>query len=265
METGLFIGLGLLLAFGVGHILNRYLRVGLMNKSTLFVKKISNAHREILVKNFRFYGHLPDKSKQLFERRVAKFITLKNFVPRNFEKVTEEMKVLIAASAIQLTFGFPQVFLSYFKNIIIFPDQFYSHAGKNYHKGEVNPKVKAIVLSWKHFSEGYASSEGVNLGLHEMAHALQLENIVMNREYNFLHQDAINQWQLLAENEIAKIKAGSAPIFREYGSTNVDEFFAVAVELFFERPKDFMNYSAELYKALANLLKQDPIRLYDRL
>lgn len=221
--------------------------------------------RAILEKHFRFYHFLPLKSRRIFEHRVAKFIRLKEFIPRQMDEITLEMKVLIAASAIQLTFGFPKIFLSYFKYIIVFPDQFFSNANQRYHKGEVNPGAKAIVLSWRHFVQGYADSEGVNLGLHEMAHALQLENIVMNYEYDFLDAEAIRNWQELASTEIARMREGQESLFRAYGSTNHLEFFAVAVENFFERPEEFAAYSYPMYKAMSDLIRQDPLLLYKKL
>ncbi|MFY0605720.1 MAG: zinc-dependent peptidase [Cyclobacteriaceae bacterium] len=262
METLPAIGLGVIIAYVIGRYFHKH---GLGRKVFNMVKPLNAAQKAILINHFRFYGYLPPKSQRIFEKRVAKFMALKEFIPRNMSAVTEEMKVLISASAIQLTFGFPNVFLSYFKHIIVFPDQFYSNEGRNFHKGEVNPKVQAVVLSWKHFVEGYAGSEGINLGLHEMAHALRLENIVMNQEYNFLNPEAILQWQVLADQQMALVKSGETLFFRNYGSTDKEEFFAVAVELFFERPGDFMNYSSQLYKALANVLNQDPIRLYKKL
>ena len=226
---------------------------------------LKKGHQKTLARHFKFYQVLPKKSQKIFEYRVAKFMILKDYIPRQMESVTEEMKVLIAASAIQLTFGFPRVFLSYFKYIIVYPDQFFSTTAQRYHKGEVNPKAKAIVLSWRHFTEGYAQAEGQNLGLHEMAHALELENKVMNHEYDFLDSDAIDAWQRLAALEIKKLREGGGSIFREYGGTNHHEFFAVTVEYFFERPGDFMDYHRDLYRAMANLLRQDPIRLYSKI
>ena len=261
MISGIVIALGGLFGLGIyyllfGNLLSEATMAGLRIKGGL-----NSAQKEKLNSHFQFYQQLPPKSKALFEYRVAKFIRMKEFVPRNMTHVTEEMQVLIAASAIQLTFGYPKVFLSYFRYVIVFPDQFFSNSGQRYHKGEVNPKAKAIVLSWKHFVEGYSKSDGVNLGLHEMAHALQLENIVMNDEYDFLDSEAIKHWQALASAEIVRIQNDAASFFREYGASNHAEFFAVAVENFFERPVAFHDYQPALYSALARLLKQDPMLL----
>ena len=173
--------------------------------------------KRILGKYFGYYRSLPLKSKRIFEYRVDRFIKLTQFVPREMEEVSREMKVLISASAVQIAFGFADVFLSHFERIIVYPDQYFSNAGQRYHKGEVNPAMGVIVLSWKHFVEGYAYDEGVNLGLHEMAHALQLENIILNDEFGFMSDDDVESWQQLAQKEIELIQSDQSHFFRKYG------------------------------------------------
>lgn len=222
---------------------------------------LSAKHRDFLVKNFVFYQNLPPKSKKIFERRVALFISSKKFIPRQMDRVTWEMKVLISASAVQLTFGFPKVNLSWFRYILIYPETFYSKANQKHHKGEVNPKAKTIVLSWRYFVEGYLKPDGRNLGLHEMAHALRLENRIMNAEYNFLDHEILEEWEVRASHTMKEIKAGTENFFRRYGSVNNEEFFAVAVENFFERPIEFNERHPKTYRTLCRLLRQDPVLL----
>ena len=175
--------------------------------------------------------------------------------------MTDEMKVLISASAIQLTFGFPKVRLSHFRNILVYPDAYYSTINRTYHRGEVNPRLSAIVLSWKSFVEGYIDEDGRNLGLHEMAHALRLENKITNDEYDFLDAGALHDWELRATHTMREIDEGREEFFREYGAVNREEFFAVAVENFFERSALFSEKHPLTYSTLCNLLRQDPASL----
>ena len=49
--------------------------------------------------------------------------------------------------------------------------------------------------------------------------------------------------------------------WRSYGGVSIDEFFAVAIENFFERPVGFHQEHPRLYKFTVLLLRQDPIRL----
>lgn len=129
------------------------------------------------------------------------------------------------------------------------------------HRGEVNPAAKTIALSWKDFAMGYLKKDGRNLGLHEMAHALRLENRVKNQEYNFLDKDALEQWEKCAHLTMEEINKGQETFFRAYGGVNNEEFFAVAVENFFERPISFKEKHPLTYSTLCNLLRQDPVLL----
>lgn len=50
--------------------------------------------------------------------------------------------------------------------------------------------------------------------------------------------------------------------FRTYAFHNKMEFFAVAVEHFFETPACFKNDIPELYKIMCQMLNQDPTVIY---
>lgn len=225
---------------------------------TILPVNLKPQHKEYLEKYFSFYVQLPPQSKKIFEKRLAYFMEAKEFIPREMIAVSWEMQVLISAAAIQLTFGFPRVYLSHFEYILVYPGRFYSRSTQTFNQGEVNPMAKSIVIGWKFFVEGYLKKDGRNLGLHEMAHALRLENRIMNQEFNFLDEDILRAWELRATNTMNEIKDGRETFFREYGATDNEEFFAVAVENFFERPTEFSEKHPLTYQTLCNLLKQDP-------
>ncbi|MEQ9374543.1 MAG: zinc-dependent peptidase [Imperialibacter sp.] len=218
--------------------------------------------RPHIEKHFDYYRRLPPVYKIEFENKLIEFIDRKDFTPRQMQSVTEEMKVLISAAATQLTFGLPDIYLENFSRILVYPDDYYSTIFKRYHRGEVNLGGGIIVLSWKGFVSGYADgTDGLNLGLHEMAHALKLENGIFNEEYNFFDEGVLQEWTTIARNTIAEIREGTETFFRSYGGVSIDEFFAVAIENFFERPIDFQLEHPRLYKFTVLLLRQDPIRL----
>ncbi len=226
----------------------------------LINRKIKPSYKKILIAYFRYYHTLSDKNKLHFEKRVQKFIDIKRFDPRgSFTKVTDEMVVLIAASAIQLTFGYPGVYFKHFWRILIYPENYYSKITQHYHKGEVNSRG-FIVLSWEHFLKGYMDTgDGINLALHEMAHALRLENSIKNDEYDFIDHAALKEFDRLGKLETAKIHKGTANFFRKYASQNPDEFFSIAIENFFERPLAFKAHNHALYMATAKVLRQNPL------
>ncbi len=239
------------------YLLKQYLKYRKATESLVAEEVV----RQILNPYFVYYKNLGQQDKAEFIQRVQLFIGRKVFIPRMFKVVTDEMKVLIAASAVQLTFGLPQISLQHFKRIIIYPDYYYSTINKQRHKGEVNPKAQAIVLSWKNFVKGYlVPDDSFNLGLHEMAHALELENLIENDEYDFLHPKTWQKFQEEASKISNLIREGKHHFLRTYAGTNEKEFFAVSVENFFERPEAFRNEAPLLYSILVSLLNQDPLK-----
>ncbi|HLT71939.1 MAG TPA: zinc-dependent peptidase [Cyclobacteriaceae bacterium] len=217
-------------------------------------------YRELLQKYFRYYQGLSEQNKRAFEQRVCRFIYSKKFIPRGMKEIPLEMLVFVAAVAVQITFGLPNVRLTHFNKILVYPDNYYSRITQRYHKGEVNPAFGIIVLSWTNFMEGFLHAEdAINLGLHEMAHALRIENII-RKEHSFFEGsllDKLDEWC----KRICDDSTGSIAFFRPYACTNVHEFFSVAVENFFERPQQFKLELPELYSVMVGLLNQDPIAI----
>ena len=226
-----------------------------------WVLPVPQLYKDILQRYFPYYTLLSPVNKGKFERKVCNFLYSKRFIPRNIGEVTIEAKVLIAASAVQLTFGLPNIYLQHFDKILVYPNEYYSSITKKYHKGEVNPRFGIIVLSWKNFVEGYIKThDSINLGLHEMAHALRLENIIRNEEYKFFDERLVTRFDEYARGICRNLK-DYASFFRPYACTNEHEFFSVAIENFFERSALFEKEIPELYGILTRLLGQDPLKL----
>lgn len=222
------------------------------------VLPVPQAYRDILQKYFPYYKQLDELSKNKFAQKVCHFIYRKRFIPRNIDQVTIEAKVLIAATAVQLTFGLTDVYLHHFNKILVYPNDYYSSITKRFHKGEVNPRFGIIVISWQSFVDGFIyPTDAINLGLHEMAHALRLENIIRNDEYYFFDEGLVSQFDEHA-NKLCSVVNWNETFFRPYACANEHEFFSVAVENFFERPNEFKAAMPDLYGILSKLLNQDP-------
>src|SRR5690606_15807489 len=226
-----------------------------------WVLPVPQLYREILSRNFDYYRRLRAVDKPKFERKVCSFLYSKQFIPRQMDTVPIEARVLIAASAVQLTFGLPNVYLQHFDKILAYPNEYYSSITRQYHKGEVNPRFGIIVLSWRNFVEGYARPDHpLNVGLHEMAHALRLENIIRHSDFKFFDEALIEKFDRYARAVCEKPEE-RVPFFRPYACTNEHEFFSVAVENFFARPEAFSRELPELYDIMRRLLQQDPLKL----
>jgi MtfA peptidase len=226
------------------------------------VLPVPQQYKDILQNYFPYYQQLSADNKGKFERKVVRFIYGKQFIPRQVEEVTIEARVLIAASAVQLTFGLPNVYLNFFRRILVYPDDYYSSITKRYHKGEVNPRFGVIVLSWQSFVDGYIyPNDSRNLGLHEMAHALRFESLIRSEEYPPFDGHVLDQFDDFAHRICSDEEFSTQTFFRPYACTDEHEFFSVAVENFFERPESFKEHMPQLYAILVRLLGQDPIAL----
>lgn len=248
--------MGVLVFFGFAFLLVSWAAAssGLLWRT----RKLSQEHRTILARYAISYQRAHASDRRRMERIVATFVNDKEWVGAGIE-VLEEMKVMISACAAQLLKGHPDLVLKHFDRIIIYPDTYRNHRSGRMHQGEVRPATGTIVISWDDFVNGYGHTRDAhNVGLHELAHALWFENHIENGEDNFLQQGFLNRWNGLAEAEVRSIKAGNGSFFRDYAGTNEAEFFAVAVEYFFEQPLEFRDALPEHYAVLCSLLKQDP-------
>ena len=115
------------------------------------------------------------------------------------------------------------------------------------------------MISWQSFVEGFRDEhDGVNLGIHEIAHALKLANQIDTDGEKEFDAQAWMEYKSQIPTEMEKVKTGQDSFFRESAGLNEHEFFAVVLESFFERPWEFFRAKQELYMALVRLMKQDP-------
>jgi len=220
-----------------------------------FPRRLNYERLFILQTKFSFYQRLPEKQKSYFEHRVAVFIAKYRFIGKEGLVVSEEMKVLIAATSTMLTFGMRQYLYRFFDKIIIFPTRYYSTSKGEYHKGEFNPAVKAIVFSWEDFVEGYLyENDNLNLGLHEFTHALHFQGLRSNDISAVIFADMCAKIIEEVKHEPNRNRLLASGYFRNYAFTNEFEFLAVILEYFFETPETFKQYFPELYSNVKKMI-----------
>lgn len=205
-----------------------------------------------------FMERLGTEDRQRFVRCVTTFMNDKEWVGAGMQ-LADEMKVMISASAAQLLYRLPELALMHFTRIMVYPDAYRSPRSDDLHQGTVIPAAGVIKISWKHFLHGYSDPDDAhNVALHEMAHALWFEHLIPNAEDDFLDPVAFADWSRLAMTEIQMIRAGESRLFRRYAGTNEAEFFACAVEYFFECTSDFKEKMPAEYDSMCRLLRQEP-------
>lgn len=227
--------------------------------TNLFLRRLDDNKKSFLINQFKFYSKLTSKHQRIFEHRVASFIKDKYFIGREGLEVTEEMKVLISATAVMLTFGFRDFYIGLLNRIFIYPNEFYSLAREEYHKGEFNPKLKTLVLSWKDFKRGFENyHDNINLGIHEFAHAIHLNSIKERDISSTIFSDSFKELtDLLSNKEQLRKALISSKYFREYAYTNQFEFLAVVIETFIESPDELKSQFPEVYDKTKQMLNFD--------
>lgn len=237
-------------------------RPGRLGGGAWFRKKLDPGYETVLKKYSRYYRSLPDKLKANFGDRVMRFIQAKEFIGKGKLEMTDLMRVLIAESAVKLTFGHRTYLFEKFEKILVFKEEFYSDWSHSREIGETNPRG-VIVFSWKDFLQGdLIEDDNLNVGLHEFAHALMNQTISAGRyedKYFISWVDLFFDFH----NDESKMKyIRDHELFRKYAFHDEMEFFAVAAEHFFETPSDFKRGLPELYDIMCKMLNQDPSSLY---
>lgn len=218
-------------------------------------------HLEIiraLVQYFPYYNKLNNENRRRFELRLLIFMKSKKFIPMNGMILTERMKILISASAVQLTFGLSYYQLRHFYVIYVYPESYLYKHYKVKFRGHVSD-LGSIHLSWNNFEKGYLfPDDGVNLGLHELMHALKVYALQYHVDFTFYDNNEI--LEKLARVEMQKMKTKPVEFLKNRLVNNRDEFLAVCAECFFELPQQFHNELPEVYASMRKLLNQDPLR-----
>ena len=162
---------------------------------------------------------------------------------------------MVASAAVQLTLGLETWDLEFFQQILIYPGEYKNPQTNLLHKGETN-MGGFMCFSWKDFLRGNeVPDDKINLGLHEFGHALRFSGI-QGTATDYFFDNYFKRWLACASREYTRMKKGNSSILRKYGSVNINEFFSVVVETFFERPLEFKSKLPELFHHTSILLNQ---------
>lgn len=238
----------------MGYVLKQ--KKPLYNHFYFRLRRINKRQKDILQHQFSFYKKLSNTEKKYFEHRVASFINDKDFIGRDGVVINDEKKVLISATAVMLTFGFRDFYIGLISKIVIYPNAFYSKTNKAYHKGEFNPRLAALVLSWEDFVKGFnADNDNVNLGIHEFTHAIHINSMKERDVSSTIFSDSFKELSgMLASNEALRNKLKESDYFRKYAFTNQFEFVAVIIENFIETPNEFRSQFPQVYDKVKQML-----------
>ena len=204
------------------------------------------------------YNRLPHDLRARFEDDVRVFLAEKTITGVGVE-VAEEHRLLVAASAVTLSLGWPAYDWEQLNEVLLYPDDFdrdYEFgaddmSGQAHPWGTVILSVPALCQSFRDPDDAY------HVGFHEFAHLLDLEQTHFDGIPLGFGDDAARRWVEVREREIPQMLRGES-VLDEYGAHDPVEFLAVSVEAFFEAALALRRNHGELYELLAKYFQQDP-------
>lgn len=230
--------------------------------------------RGILEKNMPFYKHLPDADKAELQRHIKIFLAEKRFEGCAGLKVTEEMKITIAAQACMLLLHRKTDYYPGLYSILVYPHAFVINRPQHVGAGIISegPQVllgeswhrSSVVLSWDDVLHGSSDiHDGQNVVLHEFAHQIDQSGGQGDSSEVLRNRTRYLSWARVLRKDYEKARAAAmnnrTGLLRDYAATNPAEFFAVATEYFFEKPGDLKRRHPELYDELKTFYHQDPL------
>lgn len=221
---------------------------------------LSAEYHLVLTKYNEYYRSLNEDLQRTFRERVYVSSQFIEFKPVEFDKVSEEMKILITSALIQITLALDKYVLRRFNTIMVVPNT-YSFREYKALLGHVDYDENLIAMSWPSVKSGFIiPDDSHNVALHELAHALHRENHDRMFFADFFDAVSFNSWTETGLTELYRIRKRKQTYLRDYAGQNMLELFAVCMECFFEQPDAFKKHVPGLYHIMTKLLKQDPSR-----
>jgi Mlc titration factor MtfA (ptsG expression regulator) len=263
------------------YILIIVLLLGIGIASTLHVRRLRHkklystpppAHWiPILETTLPMIGKLAEEHKIQLLGHMQLFLAEKSFEGCGGLEITEEIQVTIAAQACMLLLGRDTKVYPKLKTVLVYPHT-YKAGQKGLFGGDNGESTRlgeswdcgVVVLSWNSVKGGARNFEdGHNVTFHEFAHQLDQENGVTDGAPILEERSAYATWARVFNHEynalVEMARRGKKDTMDSYGATNPAEFFAVATETFFEKPRQLKTKHPELYEELKSYYKVNPM------
>lgn len=219
--------------------------------------------RTILITKVAYYNSLSKEEKKIFEYKIQEFL-LNCRITGIKTQVDLTDKLLVASSAVIPILKFNEWRYTNLREVLLYPSLFDEDfkiegtgrriagmVGSGYMEG-------MMILSRHALKLGFANeSDKKNTAIHEFVHLIDksdgaidgVPEALLEKQYTIPWIDLINK----KIDEIYDNKSDINP----YGGTNKAEFFSVASEYFFERPKLLAKKHPDLYALLEKIFKQE--------
>lgn len=221
---------------------------------------LSDARREWLEEHVSFYRRLDEEGRRHFERDVQFVLDEYSFEGVEDVEVTDPLRLSVAAGIATLLYGRPSWELPGSASVLFYPDRFddtyhggtyADYDGMAHEQGPIILTAPAVEASWRD------TGTSDNVVLHELAHLFDFDNEGPDGVPSLVDPASARDWQALVRNEMRRVRDGRS-VLRPYAAEAPSEFFAVAVEHFFETPDRMARWHGELFQALVSFFRLDP-------
>jgi Mlc titration factor MtfA (ptsG expression regulator) len=207
-----------------------------------------------------YYRELSEEGRRRFEDDVRIFIAEQTITGAGDHEVDDTTRVLIGASAAMLSHGLPEWEWPEVRDVVVYPQAFderYDIAEEGKVAGQVH-LYGPVIFSARDLRLGFRHRDGHNVGIHELAHVIDMEDGSADGVPVDAPVTATAPWIDVVARRLRKIRRGGSSPLRDYAGTNEAEVFAVAVETFFEQPRQLAKRDRELFDLLCVYFNQDP-------
>lgn len=252
-------GLGLAAAGGaLAHAVDQRAGRRYLRRRRLLATPFPARWRAFLLERYDHYERLPAHLRPRFEDDLRVFLHEARVTGVGVE-AEEELKLLVAASAVTLSFGWPEYEWQQLTEVLLYPDDFDRDYG--FEREELSGQTHAwgtVILSAPALRQSFADpDDAFHVGLHEFAHLLDVHQAHFDGLLPGLDARRSREWAALIEREMERLRRGKS-VLDPYGAEEPAEFMAVAVEAFFEAPLAMRRRHAEMYALLSAYFRQDP-------
>ncbi len=241
-------------------------------RAQLLATPLTASQRQTIETMVPIVERLPSELRAKLEGKMNLFQNQVSFYGCDGLEVTEDMRLSISAQACLLVVN-TDMWFDNLTTILIYPNAFKSRqqrrsgyvvtekeivrTGESWNRGPV-------ILSWAHSQQGALNDhDGHNVVFHEFAH--QIDDLsggtdgvpVLSRGQSYADWERV--FVSAYDAHVRAVETRQPTVIDPYGAEGHEEFFAVSVEVFFERPRALKSSNPDVYDQLSQLFQLDPV------
>jgi len=223
--------------------------------------------------NLPIYSHLPPNLQDDLHCKIGEFVGTTFFEGCNGLELTDEIILTVSAQACLLVLAHEGRPYPELNSVLLYPSAFRTTSrtpgpGGTVVEREVSCLGESwengtVILAWDSVRHGAANIfDGHNVTFHEFAHQLDARDGDTDGVPLLANEEAYRTWAKVLGTHcnafIDRVARRKKTVLDPYGATNPGEYFAVATEAFFEKPRQLKKKQPELYAELQNFYHLDP-------